>query len=67
MTELTYDPHLNYKCKRFGLIHLHTNDTLILVNNTFVIAKEEAIKTIKFMTKEQACLLPKIPIKFNGT
>lgn len=56
MTESTYKPCLLYRCKPFGLVGPQTDDTLILANDTFATAKEEAIKTPKFMTKKQACL-----------
>lgn len=38
----------------------------MLANNTFAGIEEEDIKIAKFITKEQACLLPKISIKLNN-
>lgn len=39
----------------------------MLVNDTFTTIEGEAIKRAKCMMKEQACLLPKISIKFYVT
>lgn len=36
----------------------------MLANKTFAVMKKKAIKTAKFMTKEQACFLYQTPIKF---
>ena len=67
MTESTYDPCLLQKCEPSGIIGLHTDETVMLANNTFAAMEEEAIKTAKFMTKKQACFSSQMSIKFNGT
>ena len=66
MTESTYNLSLLYRYEPFSIVGLQTDDTLMLANNNFTAIEEEAIKTAKFMTKKQAYLLPKTPIKFNG-
>ena len=38
----------------------------MLINNTFAVIEEKAIKTAKFMTKNQACFLPQTLYKFNS-
>ena len=43
MIELTYDLCLFHNIKSFDLIDFQTDDTLIFVNNDFVIKKNEAI------------------------
>lgn len=52
MTELNYNFYLFYRYKSFSIVCLQTNNTLMLVNNTFATIKEEVIKTVKFMTKK---------------
>lgn len=62
----TYNPHyLLYKYEPFAIVGQQTNDILMLANNIFTIIEKKAIKTAKFMSKKQACHLPKTPIQFK--
>lgn len=51
MSESIYNPCLFHRCEPFDIVRLQTDDILMLANNTFAGIKEEAIKTIKVMTK----------------
>lgn len=67
MVQSTYDPCLLYKTKPFGIVGLQTDDTLILGDEAFAVAEEDAIKSAGIMTKERDQLATARPIKFNGT
>lgn len=64
MTKLIYYFWLFYKFKLLSIVILQTNKTLRLVNSTFVIMKKKIIKITKLRTIKEACILPKILIKF---
>lgn len=66
MTEFTYNPYLLYRFKRFSIIGLQIDNTLMLVKNTFAIIKKDAIKTAIIMTNKNIYFTPKIPINFNN-
>ena len=61
----TYDSCLLYKSDPFGIVKLQIDDTLLLANNQFADAEDEAIKSTKIMTKDRECLTETKPIKFN--
>lgn len=63
----TYNPYLLHRCDPFKLFYLKTNDILILDSNFFIAIEEQANKTVKLITKKQACLSPKMLIKFYNT
>ena len=67
--ESTYDSCLLYtdgSKKGFGIVSLQTDNTLILVNDTFAIAKEKELKEAKPLAKDREKLTLNTPIKFNG-
>ena len=66
MQQSTYDPCLLYRSSPMGVIGLQTDDTLILADDEFATAEEDAIQTAKFKTKDRDVLTPDRPIKFNG-
>ena len=63
--ESTYDSCLFHNIELFDLIDLQTDDTLIFVNNDFVIKKNEVIKTVNIMIKKRECFNTTNSIKFN--
>ena len=65
MIESTYDLCLFHSIKLFDLIDFQINDTLIFVNNDFVIKKNKVIKTINIMIKKRECFNITNSIKFN--
>lgn len=67
MTKSIYDLCLLYKCEPLNFVDLQTNNTLMLANVILATVNGEAMKIAKFMTKKQACLLPRTSIKFNDT
>ena len=66
MTKSIYNPCLFIRSKLLGIMEMQTNDTLILVDNNFASIKEEAIKSIKIMTKDRKYLILIYSLKFNG-
>ena len=67
IVQSTYDPCLLYKSEPLGIVGLQTDDTLILADDAFAEAEEDAIKSAKIMTKARDHLTSTKPIKFNGT
>ena len=65
MIESTYDSCLFHNIESFDLIDFQIDDTLIFVNNDFVIKKNEVIKTINIMIKKRECFNITNSIKFN--
>ena len=55
-----------YKSNPFGIVGLQTDDTLLLAEDLFADAEEDAIKAAKLMSKERDHLTFDKPIKFNG-
>lgn len=67
--ESTYDFCLFYiddNDKGFGVVGLQTDNTLILANDIFAIAKEKKLKEAKLLAKDREKLILNTPIKFNG-
>ena len=62
----TYDPCLLFKSNPLGIVGLQTDDTLLLADDTFADAEEDAIKYAKLMSKDRNHLTTNKPIKFNG-
>jgi hypothetical protein len=50
-----------------GIIGMQTDDTLILADQSFAVAEEEAIHSAKIMIKAREQLIPGNSLKFNGT
>jgi hypothetical protein len=46
---------------------MQTDDTLILVDQSFAVAEKEAIHSVKIMTKTREQLTSENALKFNGT
>ena len=66
MVQSTYDPCLFYKSEPLGIVGLQTDDTLILADDAFAEAEEDAIRSAKIMTKARDHLTSTKPIKFNS-
>src|SRR5271163_505387 len=66
MSQSTYDPCLLYSNKPFRIVGLQTNDTLFLVDESFVGNEQSELHKAKFMAKEREQLTVDTPIKFNG-
>jgi hypothetical protein len=69
MIQSTYDPCLLYTTDRtcMGIVGMQTDDTLILADQSFAAAEEEAVHSAKIMTKAREQLTPENALKFNGT
>ena len=67
MMQSIYDSCLLYKSDPFGIVRLQIDDTLLLADNQFADAEDEAIKSAKIMIKNRECLTKTKSIKFNGT
>ena len=65
MIESTYNPCLFYCIELFAAIEFQINDILIFVNDDFAIRKNEVIKTINIMIRQQKCFIVTNSIKFN--
>ena len=65
MIESIYDLCLFHSIKLFDLIDFQIDDTLIFINNDFVIKKNEIIKTINIIIKKRKCFNITNSIKFN--
>ena len=66
--ESTYDSCLIYtdgNDKRFGVISLQTDDTLILADDIFASAEEKELKKAQLHAKDREKLTFNTPIKFN--
>lgn len=67
MKKSIYDFCLCYSCGLFGIMGIQTDNTLSLVNNDFVGIVEDAIKSVKIMTKDKEYFTTStFLLKFNG-
>src|SRR5271170_4382435 len=66
ITQSTYDPCLLYSNELFSIIGLQTDDTLFLIDKTFIDTEENELYKAKFTAKERERLTTIIPLKFNG-
>lgn len=62
----TYNPCLLYKSDPLGIVGLQTDNTLLLAEDDFADAKENALRHAKLMSKDREYLTINKPIKFNG-
>ena len=65
MTQLTYNLCFLYNNKIFSIIGLQIDNTLFLIDKTFVNIKENKLYKAKFIAKEQERLTTITPLKFN--
>ena len=65
MTQLTYNPYLLYSNKLFSIIGLQIDNTLFLIDKTFIDIEENKLYKVKFMAKEWERLTTITPLKFN--
>lgn len=66
MEQSTYDPCLLYKSDPLGIVGLQTDDALLLAENSFADAEDNALKHAKLMSNDRDYLKVDKPIKFNG-
>ncbi len=69
MTQFTYDSCLLYIIDRIcmRIMSMQTDDTLILINQSFAIIENEAINSAKIMIKTREQLSLENALKFNDT
>ncbi len=69
MTQFTYDLCLLYKVieidTRSDVVRMQTDDTLLLVDQSFVALKKKTIKSAKIMIKDRERLTSENSLKFN--
>jgi hypothetical protein len=68
MAILTYDPCLLITIieNGFGIVKMQINDIIILINEPFLILKENELLNAKFITKLKEKLIPDSLLIFNG-
>jgi hypothetical protein len=68
MTISTYDPCLLITIikSRFSIVEMQTDDTIILVDESFSILKENELLNAKFIIKPKEKLTPDSSLIFNG-
>ena len=65
MIKSTYNSCLFHSIKSLGLIDFQIDDTLIFVNDDFVIKENKVIKTINFIIKKRECFSITNLIQYN--
>jgi hypothetical protein len=53
MDQSTYNPYLLHSNKPFRIVGLQTNNTLFLIDDTFIEAKQSKLYKAKFIAKER--------------
>jgi hypothetical protein len=61
-----YNPCLLQSNEPFSIVGLQTDDTLLLIDETFVEAEQNKLHKAKFIAKECKQLTVDTPLKFNS-